>query len=423
MKNLSGSCADGKLFRFLCITAFAAALLPEYIAPFLTLGGFCVFKYCFGKTERKVRMGNTAKYFLLFMCFSFISVIWSGTRIYSGAISLLWMGMLLGAFYTANICTDRARIEKLIKYLSIGGGAVGAIGSIQYVLLLAGVKIPNPLWSVFDVIIYRILPFSITDTANVWETSRASSTFDNPLICATYLLLILPPAVYGFSVTKGKEKALYGICALCMFGGILGTSSRTPALAALAAVGLFAVLSIKSLKKLLPVAGGLVLAGGAFGAIMLRRYMLRADDFTKSTSNRMKMWKACWELIKKKPVFGYGAGCQVTSQGMLEYGIKKPHAHSLYIEMTTELGFVGLLFLLAVFALILYDIFKLIKRGGYYGRLGKMFLCVAAAFAIGSLTEFTLQTPKELQYFMIILGLLEAVKRQATLSAPNCIPE
>lgn len=416
MKELQQSSVDEKLFEFLCVTAAAAALLPEYIAPFFTLGGFCVFKYCFGKTERKVRMGNTAKYFLLFMCFSFLSVIWSGTRIYSGAVSLLWMGMLLGAFYTANICTDRERIEKLIKCLSVGGGAVGAIGSAEYALLLMRVKVPNPLWSVFDVIIYRILPFSITDTANVWEASRASSTFDNPLICATYLLLILPVAVYGFSVSSGKEKALYGVSALCMFGGILGTSSRTPALAALAAVGLFAVLNVKNIKKLLPVAGGLIVGCGAFGAIMLRRYMLRANDFQKSTSNRIKMWKACWELIKKKPVLGYGAGCEGTSQGMLEYGIKKPHAHSLYIEMTTELGFVGLIFLLAVFALVAYDIFKLIKCGGYYGRLGKMFLCVAVAFAIGSLTEFTMQTPKELQYFMIILGLLEAVKRNYSVS-------
>ena len=34
-------------------------------------------------------------------------------------------------------------------------------------------------------------------------------------------------------------------------------------------------------------------------------------------------------------------------------------------------------------------------------------------FAVISLTEFTLQTPKELQYFMLVLGMLEATKRMA----------
>ena len=81
--------------------------------------------------------------------------------------------------------------------------------------------------------------------------------------------------------------------------------------------------------------------------------------------------------------------------------------------MASELGILGLLFLFVVFGFIIYDIIKLIKLGDGWGKLGIAFLAIFVGFAVISLTEFTLQTPKELQYFMLVLGMLEATKRMA----------
>lgn len=411
MDNLSlKSKTDASSRKFLYILAIIAAILPEYIAPLLTLGGFVVFKRRFSLTGQKVKLGNVGKVFLLFMCYSLLSSFWSLTPIYSAAISLLWMGMLLGSFMISNLIVEKKQLEVLITSFSLGGGAVGGIGFIQYILLMLGVKAVNPLWSLFDKIIYALLPFNITETANVWKDSRASSTFDNPLICATYLILILPIAVYGFISGEKKHRTVCGISAFLILGGIVGTTSRGAALAVLAAL---TILLFMNSKKALGIAVTIVASGAIFIIAIIKRNEFLEFDLEKSTDTRLKIWSACFKAIGERPIFGFGAGCESTAQKMLENGVNRPHAHSLYIEIFTELGAVGLAFLLVVFGFIVYDILKLIKLGGKYSRLGIAFLSAIVGFAVISMTEFTLQTPKELQFFMLVLGTLEATKRIA----------
>ncbi len=395
-----------RIFIFVAVTV--SAILPEYIAPILTLAGFVVFKKKFSLTSQKVKMGEVGKIFLIFMCYSLISSFWSSTPVYSAAVSLLWMGMLLGSFMISNLTDDELGIKNLILGFSLGGGAVGGIGIIQYIFMLLKLPKLNPLWRIFDLLIYKLMPFNITDTANVWENSRAASTFDNPLICATYLVLVLPLAVYGFLSGETKYKKICGFSAVLILGGIAATNSRGAAAAAILSL---VVMFFISSKKALSIAIAIITAGVTFVLAIIQRDKLFEFDLEKSTDSRIKMWKACTDMILKKPLFGYGAGCESTSLGMKDYGINKPHAHSLYLEMTTELGIVGIIFLAAVFGFIIFDIVKLIKCGGNFRKLGITFLAVAVGFAVASVTEFTMQTPKELQYFMFLSGLTEAVKR------------
>ncbi len=398
--------------KFIYLTVFLAAVLPEYLAPVLTLASFIIFKLHFSKTNQKVKMGTLGKVFLLFMCFSFLSSFWSLTPIYSGAISLLWMGMLLGSFNISNLTSTKNHLDTLITMFSLGGGLTGAIGLLQYLFLAAKVNIPNPVWSVIDLLIYKIMPFSIANTSAVWYQSRAASTFDNPLIFATYLVLIFPIAVYGVLCGKKQDRTICAICAIFILGGIMSTSSRGAGFAVIASL---VVLLFMNPKKILSVLSALIAAVLAFVLVIVKRYNILEMDLEKSTDSRLKMWEACIKLIKERPLFGYGAGCQSTSISFKGHGINKPHAHSLFFELTTELGIIGMIFFLVVFGFLIYDIIKLIKVGGAYGRLGIAVLASMIGFLVASLTEFTLQTPKELQYFMFILGLLEAAKRIANI--------
>ena len=405
---------DASSRKFIYVTVLIAAALPEYIAPVLTLAGFIVFKRRYSRTSQKVIMGNTAKIFLVFMCYGLISAFWSSTPVFSAAVSLLWMGMLLGSFMLSNLTVEKKQLENLVTAFSLGGGIVGGVGLLQYILLLFGLNIPNPVWGIFDTLIYKIMPFDITFTANVWENSRAASTFDNPLVCATYLVMVLPIAVYGFISGEKKHRKICGLSALLIIGGIAGTNSRGAAIAVIASL---VVLIFMNSKKALSVFVTIIASAGAFILVIIKRNNLFEFDMEKSTDSRKKMWEACIKLIRKKPLFGYGAGCQTTSEGMAQYNINKPHAHSLYFEITTELGFAGIIFLFVVFGFIIYDIVKLIKSGGHWSKFGIAFLASMVGFGVASFTEFTMQTPKELQYFMFILGMLEATKRLALLDS------
>ena len=397
----------------LYVTVAFAALLPEYLAPLMTLFFFPVFKRNCSKLGRKVAIGNTGKALLLFALFGVVSALWSITPIMSAAVSLLWAGMMLGMFQTGVLINTRERLEKLVLLFAAGGGAVGAIGTVQYVLLLFKVPVNNPFWLFLDRAIYRVLPFAVQDTSPVWHTSRAASTFDNPLIVATYLLLVLPFAVAGIKIFKGKRFWACLVSGLFCVGGILGTSSRAAAVASILGLVLFVALSEHNWKRIVAVSATTLVAGFFFVLVIFNRYLRYADDFENSTQTRVKIWKACLTMFREHPLLGNGAGCEGTALGLARQGIAKPHAHNLFLELTAELGLVGLLFFAAILTLILIDVVKLVLYHGFYGRLGAAFAASMLGFLIASMTEFTLQTPKELQFFMLFLGAVEATKRLA----------
>lgn len=408
--------SDAVPVKFIYITVGLAALLPEYIAPLLTLACFLVFKCHFSLTVQKVDMGKVGKVFLLFMCYSLASSLWSSTPIYSAAVSLLWMGMLLGSFFISNLITTREKFEKLIMCFSLGGGVVGGIALIQYILLMANINVINPIWLVLDKAIYKLLPFTVLDTTIEWATGRSAATFDNPLILAMYLAIVFPLAVYGFVGGKKKNRTLCGVCSLLILGGIISTASRGPALAL---VAMLVILAFVNSKKAAGIFATLFSAVIALILAFKKRDSLFALDLDNTVTVRLKIWKACFKIIAEKPLFGYGAGCETTAASLLEHGIEKPHAHSLFFELACELGLVGLAFFLIVLGLLVYDIIKLIKAGGVYKRLGVAFLAVTIGFLVSSSTEFTLQSPKELQFFMLFLGTVEAAKRISVKEPPN----
>lgn len=410
--------SDDFLIKFIYTTVALCALLPEYIAPIFTLICFLVFKKHFSLTSQKVKTGTVGKVFLLFMCYSLLSAFWSSTPIFSAAISLLWMGMLLGSFFVSNMTTTRERFENLIVCFSIGGGAAGGIALIQYILLMAKVKVPNPFWTILDTLIYKLLPFSVLDTSPEWSMSRSASTFDNPLILATYLIIVFPLAVYGFICGKKENRIICGICSLLTLAGIISTTSRGPALALIAAL---VILVFLNSKKAIGVIATIVSAGGAIVLSLLKRDSIDKLDLNNTINVRFRIWDVCVKAIAEKPIFGYGAGCETTSEVLLQNGIAKPHAHSLFFEIGCELGLLGLVLLLAVFVLIFYDIFKLIHAGGIYKKMGISFLASIVGFIVASTTEFTLQTPKELQFFMLFLGMIEAAKRLSLNDSKSAI--
>lgn len=402
--------SDDFPIKFIYTTVALCALLPEYIAPIFTLVCFLVFKKHFSLTSQKVKLGTVGKVFLSYMCYSLLSAFWSTTPIYSAAISLLWMGMLLGSFFISNMTTTRERFENLIVCFSIGGGASGGIALIQYIFLMAKIKVPNPLWSILDTLIYKLLPFSVLDTSPEWAATRSASTFDNPLILGTYLVIVFPLAVYGFLGGKKENRSLCGICSLLILSGIISTTSRGPAIAVIASL---IILVFLNSKKAVGVVATIASAVGAIALSLSKRNSFDEFDLDGTVNSRFKIWEACIKGIFEKPIFGHGAGCETTAETLLRHGVSKPHAHSLFLETSSELGIFGLVFLSAVFILIFYDIFKLIRVGGIYKRMGISFLASTIGFLIASITEFTLQTPKELQFFMLFLGMIEAAKRLA----------
>ncbi|MEG0545640.1 MAG: O-antigen ligase family protein [Oscillospiraceae bacterium] len=399
-----------KYDKFLMLTAFIGGLLPEYIAPFLILFFFPIFKKNWSHIGRKVVMGKQGKTFFVFMCFMLSSMVWSKTRIYSAAISLLWMGMFLGYLIIANSVDTKKKIENILLCLSASGAGAGLCAVLQMSFLAIDLQkfFPNPIYTYLNNLIFKILPFEIQGT---YIIDRASGTFDNPLILATFLIIVMPLSIFlCFYASTKKRKILATTATVFIFLGILFTYSRGAAIAVVVSLIMLTFLGKKTAITMLLVS---LVSSGILPIVIRERR--KFDSFIdESTVFRFAIWDTCFESIGKRPILGLGAGTENVAAILAEKSIPYPHAHNLFIEMTTELGFVGLIMLLSVFVLIFIDIFKIFKCGGWWKRISIAYLSMISGFISISMFEYTLQSPKELMYFMIALGLIEATKRVAS---------
>ena len=192
MSNSQNKTVDYKLCIGLFITLGMSMLVPEYIAPFFLFGLFIYFKQHFTNTNRNVLLGNLGKVFLIYMCYMVVSSIWSKTHLLSALIGLLWMGCFLGYLIIANTLNTNEKLDYAILFVNISAGIIGLISLLEFITFnLSSTTdwfkyyFPNPLYYNLNDYIFDLIP---VDIVNDRIESRASATFDNPLILATYLV-------------------------------------------------------------------------------------------------------------------------------------------------------------------------------------------------------------------------------------------
>ncbi len=423
MKDYAGNPAripsDKAAWNMALVTLACAALLPEYVAPFFTLSTFLVFKRYFSQTKQKARIGTVGKVFLVYMCYMMISFLWSDTKIFSILVPLLWMGMFLGDIFLSNLIDRRERLRQAIFFITIGAAIVSVIALIQMICFSLHIPFPIPFWKDIDHFVFKFLPFSIVTK---FVTVRASATFDNPLILAAYLILILPVSIYSlFELKKKWQRITAVICVLLIFGGIAATYSRGAYLAVTVMLVILMFLGKKQAFGIAALFSGILLV---LPQSVYQRFFAMLD-LDVSTVTRLAIWGGCLKVFTENPLFGVGAGTEnVTNLLQNRFGINQPHAHSLYFELLVEGGLISILFFVAVLSLLVYDLFYLLRSGRQWRRMGVAYLASLAGFLVFSVFEFSLQTPKELQYFMLFLGLVEASKRlcQKSMAKQNIPP-
>lgn len=412
--------SDQVPWQMALVTLLCAAFLPEYIAPVFTLSTFLVFKRYFGQTKQKARIGTVGKVFLVYMCYMMISFLWSDTKIFSILVPLLWMGMFLGDIFLSNLINRRERLRQAMFFLTIGAAAVSVVALLQMLCIKLKIPFPIPFWKDVDHFIFKFLPFSIVTD---FVSTRASATFDNPLILAAYLIIILPVSIYSLFELKEKwQRVTVGVCVLLIFGGIAATYSRGAYLAVIVMLVVLMFLGKKQAMGIAALFAGILLILPQ--SVYQRLFAILQLDV--STVTRLAIWGGCLKVFTENPLFGVGAGTEnVTNLLQNRFGINQPHAHSLYFELLVEGGLISILFFVAVLSLLVYDLFYLLRSGRKWRRMGVAYLASLAGFLVFSVFEFSLQTPKELQYFMLFLGLVEASKRlcQKSMAEQNIPPE
>lgn len=416
MATLVAGKTDKKLFLGLVITLGLSMFFPEYIAPFFVFGLYIHFMIVFKKTKRNALLGELGKVFFAYTIYMLLSSIWSKTHLFSAEIAMLWMGMMLGYILVANTITTEDKLKNAITAVNISAGLIGLIAILEFIThnLTARVDwfhiiVPNPLYYDINDAIFNLLPVEIENNK---YASRASASFDNPLILATYLVMTTPFCAFGSAYFKKSiHRKISRICLFFAFLGIFGTSSRSSYLAIGIAIIFLLFCSTKLMKKLWPFV--IILAIGTPIGLLVRYKNSTMDDFFNSDSKRVEIWKSCIDMFEKNPFFGHGAGTENIHQALINtYHIDRTHAHNLFIELLVEGGVVGIAFVVIITYFIVKNIFAIIKNdNGKYKYYSAVYSSSIIGFIIMSLTEHTLQSPKEMMTFFFILGFIEATKR------------
>ena len=410
---------------------FLFPILPEYVSPFLLFAGFIVFKRQWTREGRKAKIGTLGKLEMVFMTFALISVLWSANKLDTLGSAGLWWGMFLVQVMIYNLADTRAKIDRILRLITLSAAANGSLGAIQilshtlhrYGYISEKLVLVTPFYKGIDKAVYSWLPFSISTKT---FSDRASGFYSNPNLLATYMLLAYPISIYQFlNARDKKEKTFYFFMNVLISAGISSTLTRAGCVFALFGwVFMFVILLKRHWKELLRI---FIPTVSIIVPSILTRYGLIFSDADtiiydsnfiaaqQSSIAHFEIWRSVWDYISnsiKVLIGGLGFGCESTGKFLLEnYELSKPHAHNFVLEIWAEIGIIGLMLLAAV---ILCAFGKLLEINANNGRKFDLVFCIFTSLMLlllFGLTDFIFNSPKQIILFMTLMGLTQAISR------------
>jgi len=339
---------------------------------------------------------------LLFIWSLVVGIInYSFTSIVASFVILMYL--CIGIFLQ-DYCVNENKVERIYRYLvcfSMFSAVFGIIEKLIYVCFNFNI------WAGF-------LKFTSQPITN----NRMYSTFGNPNVAGNWFAIMILVGLYFCSTTSKTTKLFYQTSTLLFVIALYLTGSRGAFIGLL--FGLFIFYLLKGSKKdmWLFVTIFILTAAVTFMPSQILQNVT-GHDFDASFSSRLGIWNGCLEMIKVKPLMGWGL------MGISEYGAKFLksyyyatifHGHNIWITFMTALGTVGL----SIYVYIKINLFRNLRV--LYKRNCKMVPMLAGiqAVIIGhGLVDFTLIAPQAALLFIGCSAIINALARQQNSSLLN----
>lgn len=314
-----------------------------------------------------------------------------------GLISLAaWLGIL---FMTADGPTNRYEIDTLLRRLCLGGGLLALLGIIQFV---TGQPLTNYI---------QIPGLSINDTlTSVQDRAglvRPAGTALHPIEFGAVLTTILPLAIH-YALTDGHRSALarwFPVAAIAVAVPI--SISRSAIVSA--TVGLLFIIPTlspivrrKAYVTIVMLVGILyVTVPGLLGTI---RGLFTGIQGDSSAQSRTGSYDLAWEFVKRSPLFGRGFKTFLPSYRILD---------NQYLGALIDIGFIGLVCLLALFAtgILAARAVRSRSRDSSARGLAQALAASVAAAGCGFAVYDAFSFPMAASLLFLVLGAVAALRR------------
>ncbi len=303
---------------------------------------------------KKARENNPVEklFLLLFGLFVILSFVFSQTRNVGFSEVLAFLTMIMLYLIYAGQKIDW--MEKFLKVVKIGAGIAVILAFVLYFWK----EEPRMVGPFFNILYH----------ANVW-----------PNAFALFLVMVWPL----FIIYK-KEKSIavyvYKFLALAfVLSALFMTFSRGALIVFVGQLILFGIYFIRRINiktVLLIILTGILVAGIFVGTEKLRslnhkvidvenRLTFSGDEGLTSKQERMDFWKGAMELIKEKPVFGWGPFSFRYAYNPIQKTLlgNSDHPHNIFLKIGAENGLIALFaflaFLFAIFIIAAKRFWKL----------------------------------------------------------------
>lgn len=327
-----------------------------------------------------------------------------------------FLSFVLVYFVVATQVRRRDSIDFLLRFLTVGGAAVGALAIVER----------RTHFNVFNHL-HTLLPF-LTYQPNDASLGylfrggnlRVLGPSEQPIALGAMLVMILPISVY-LARTRGKA---WIVAAVLLLVGAMATSSRTALSMILAELVLFFIVRPRETKRILPLfvpaivvvhalapgaLGGLKDALFPKGGLIAQESQLATNANPELAGGRIRQIRPMVSEASHHPFFGEGLGTRIT--GFSNPARNAPILDNQWLNNLLDLGFIG--FSLWIW-LFVRSVRLLLRGARESSEAGDdwLFLGLAAsllAFAIGMLTFDAFSFTQVYFVFWIILGLSAAL--------------
>ena len=358
--------------------------LPMYMLLFAL--AVLIINNNLNREEENLNLKSPLLWYSLYLIWCVLSFIWS--IYYIRTMMELIELLLYGAIFLITSRLDDEANEKVMSVVLLVGSGIALLGILEYIFI---------------------------------TNSRIVSTFTNPNPFATYLLVLF---LFSWGTGLNSSRKITYAASLIFLVALLLSGSRGGYISTLMALP-FIFIGSKQKELIGKLIKTIILF---FIALMSTRiiifiaplvqdkmgitpnmidFLIRKDSLIGSSlAGRLEFWKVAWELIKNKPINGYGLGTYFSAY-YIEYGGNQWYSrfvHNHYLQILSETGIIGLTLFLSFLFSSFRIIYKKFKTSNY-----SIYLPGTAAAIIGFLihigAEFSFNFPGATIIFFWLLGM------------------
>lgn len=398
--GLIGGCAvlaRPELGIFACV--FCAPFLPTMLLAAMLGGTFLCFvlQLLAGNKKYAFHLDTTG---IFLLAFAGILLFFGATSFTPGEsikIALLECLFIMSYFLITFLIDSKKKLVQMVFLYCLSSLFTGFIGLYQY---LSGYV--DTTWT--DTQLFEGLKM------------RVYSTFENPNVYGEYLLLCVPMAVVMIFLAKRPiMKLFYAGTSAVLLVNLALTYARGCYLAILLSIAVVICFGAKRLIALGAV--GLCALPFVLPQSILSRFASITNLADSSTSYRLNIWKGTLRMLEDFWLFGTGLGQTAYNTAYPLYSLSAifaPHAHSLYLQVLSEMGIAGFLLLCAFCIASLCTAYQAYQRSKGTKTMWFVLAMMAAiiGFLFEGIFEYVWYNYRVFLLFFITLGIVSALCRQ-----------